>query len=136
MHKFLYLFLDYFFITFHTLFTLFNVVGWIWKKTRKIHLITIGLTALSWFFLGIWYGWGYCVCTDWHWKIRYALGKEISSNSYIHFLIKELTGINLNEKFVDITVLIIFIICCSLSITLFVRDYIRKKKSSTINKLV
>ena len=129
MNHFLYVFLDYFFFVFHTVFTLFNIVGWIWKKTRRIHLITIGLTALSWFVLGIWYGWGYCICTDWHWSVRAALGKATPSNSYIHFLIKELTGANLNEKFVDISVLIIFIICCSLSIGLSIRDFIRNRKS-------
>ncbi|MFH2144063.1 MAG: DUF2784 domain-containing protein [Bacteroidota bacterium] len=121
-------FLDYFFIFFHTVFTLFNIVGWIWKKTRIYHLITIGLTALSWFIAGIWYGWGYCFCTDWHWQIRFYLGKPIKSNSYIHFLIQELTGINLNEKFVDQVVLYVFLVCTILSIWLFVRGIVKKRK--------
>lgn len=124
------IFLDYFFIVFHTLFTLFNMIGWIWKKTRIYHLITIGLTAMSWFVAGIWYGWGYCFCTDWHWQVREILGKPMGSNSYIHFLIKELTGINLNEKLVDQFVLIIFSVCILLSLIFFIRDLIRKRKSS------
>ncbi|MFH2096218.1 MAG: DUF2784 domain-containing protein [Bacteroidota bacterium] len=127
MSEFWLKFFDIFFILFHSLFTVFNMLGWIWKKTRKYHLITIGLTALSWFVLGIWYGWGYCFCTDWHWKIRDMLGKPIRSHSYIHFLIKEITGADLNEKFVDYSVLVIFLLCVGLSILLAIRDFQRKR---------
>ncbi|MBN2158459.1 MAG: DUF2784 domain-containing protein [Spirochaetes bacterium] len=117
-------FLDKFFIVFHTLFTLFNMTGWIWKKTRKIHLATIALTACSWFILGIWYGWGYCFCTDWHWKVRDALGDPIMSDSYIHFLILELTGINAPQHLVDTVTIGVFAACCALSIVLNVKDFI------------
>ncbi|HNW29592.1 MAG TPA: DUF2784 family protein, partial [Spirochaetota bacterium] len=44
-------FLDYFFLVFHTVFTLFNMTGWIWKKTRKVHLATIAAKAFSWFII-------------------------------------------------------------------------------------
>ena len=54
-------FLNIFFFVFHSVFTLFNITGWAFRKTRKWHLITMLLTAASWFILGIWYGWGYCV---------------------------------------------------------------------------
>ena len=121
-------FLDYFFLIFHSVFTLFNVFGWIWKKTRKIHLITILLTTASWFILGIWYGLGYCFCTDWHWQVREMLDKPPESSSYIHFLILETTGINLSPSMVDNCVMIIFIVCFSLSIILNIRDRIRKRK--------
>ncbi|MDH3880669.1 MAG: DUF2784 domain-containing protein, partial [Desulfobacteraceae bacterium] len=59
----MYTFLDYFFIVFHGSLILFILTGWAWKRTRRIHLITISLTILSWFGLGIFYGWGYCPCT-------------------------------------------------------------------------
>src|ERR1019366_4368421 len=76
-----YRFLNIFFFVFHTIFTLFNIVGWIFPKTRKLHLITISLTAFSWFILGNWYGWGYCFCTDWHWMVREKLGYKDHSRS-------------------------------------------------------
>ncbi|MFC1669697.1 DUF2784 domain-containing protein [Spirochaetota bacterium] len=101
-------FLDYFFLVFHTSFTLFNVFGWIWKKTRKAHFITLALTAFSWFVLGIWYGWGFCFCTDWHWYVRQMLGRPIKSWSYIHFLILEITGIDMNPDLVDRSTMAIF----------------------------
>ena len=54
------------FFVFHTAWIAFNCVGWIWRRTRPWQLATVSLTALSWFGLGVWYGWGYCPCTDWH----------------------------------------------------------------------
>ena len=122
-----YQFLNIFFFVFHTAFTLFNVVGWIFKKTRKLHLVTMLLTAFSWFVLGIWLGWGYCFCTDWHWIVRRKLGYHDRSNSYIHFLILKLTGANLNEHLVEISTLVIFLICFILSAWLNTRDYFLEK---------
>ena len=116
-----YPFLNSFFFVFHTVFTLFNVVGWAFPKTRKLHLITISLTAISWFVLGIWYGLGYCFCTDWHFQVREKMGYIDSSNSYIHFLILQLTGLNLNPKLVDNATLIVFLISFGLSIWVNIR---------------
>ena len=122
-------FLNIFFFIFHTVFTLFNLTGWIFPKTRKWHLLTLALTAFSWFVLGIWYGWGYCVCTDWHWDVRRELGYHDESHSYIHFLILKLTGINLPVNLVENVTLVIFIACALFSIVLNIRDYIRKRRS-------
>ena len=63
-------FLDVLLTVFHLTLTLFNLTGWILKKTRKLHLVVLMVTAASWFVLGIWYGWGYCPLTDWHWQVR------------------------------------------------------------------
>src|SRR5688500_12177489 len=94
-------FLNIFFFVFHTVWTVFNMFGWIFRPTRKWNLLTLLLTALSWFVLGIWYGWGYCVCTDWHWQVRRNLGYHDESNSYIHFLVLKLTGINMDPQLVE-----------------------------------
>jgi hypothetical protein len=86
-------FLNIFFLVFHTAWTLFNMVGWAWKRTRRLHLATILLTAVSWFIIGAWYGViGYCLCTDWHWQVRKKLGYVDTSPGYVHFLLKTLTG--------------------------------------------
>jgi hypothetical protein len=123
-------FLDYFFLIFHTLFTLFNMTGWIWKKTRMLHLATISLTAFSWFILGIKYGWGYCFCTDWHWRVREALGRPIRSDSYIQFLISELTGINLPSLPVDVATVAVFAVCFVLSLALNIRNFRSARKGA------
>ncbi|HON15006.1 MAG TPA: DUF2784 family protein [Spirochaetota bacterium] len=114
--------LDYFFIIFHTLWTLFNMVGWIWEKTRPLHLFTVSATALSWFVLGYFYGWGYCLCTDWHWQIRESLGKMPKSNSFIHFVIIENFGFKISPEIIDLTVLLTFIFLLLMSVILNLRD--------------
>lgn len=122
-----YQFLNIFFFVFHTLFTLFNITGWLFRATRKWNLVTLLLTAFSWFVLGIWYGWGYCFCTDWHWEVRERLGYHDQQNSYIHFLLLQLTGINFNETLVNNVTLIVFIISVIMSIWLNLRDRKRKR---------
>ncbi len=111
-----YQFLNIFFFVFHTVFTLFNCVGWASAKTRKLHLVTMLLTIFSWFVLGIWYGWGYCACTDWHWQVRDILGYQDRSNSYIHFLLLKFTGKNFNQQWVENATLAIFLLSLSLNI--------------------
>jgi hypothetical protein len=123
-----YQFLNIFFFIFHTVFTLFNIVGWAFTKTRKLHLVTLSLTAFSWFVLGIWYGWGYCFCTHWHWAVREKLGYHDSSHSYIHFLILKLTGANLNPQLAENGTLILFLLSFALSIWFNVKSYRRRQK--------
>ena len=123
-----YSFLNIFFLFFHTAFTLFNIIGWAFPKTRKLHLITMLLTVGSWFVLGIWMGWGYCACTDWHWQVREAMGIFDRSDSYIHFLLLKITGRDFDTQWVESTTLIVFSICLLLSIGLNIRD--RRKRLS------
>lgn len=126
-----YSFLNVFFFVFHTLFTLFNITGWMFHKTRRLNLITLLLTAFSWFVLGIWFGWGYCFCTDWHWKVREHLGYDDQRRSYIHFLLLKLTGIRFDETLVDNATLVIFLISLGISIRLNLKD--RQKPYQKIN---
>lgn len=125
-------FLNIFFFVFHTAFMLLNLFGWAWKPTRRLCLYSILLTYSSWFILGIWYGWGYCACTDYHWQIRQQMGIVDTSNSYTHFLIQKLTGLNLNQTMVDygtLTALVLATIAC---IWVNVIDARRKKKAQNI----
>jgi hypothetical protein len=123
----LYSFLNVFFFVFHTALILFNVLGWISPKTRRLNLITLLLTAFSWFVLGIWFGWGYCFCTDWHWQVREHLGYHDQTNSYNHFLLLKLTGINLDMKLVDVGTAGIFFISLALSAWVNIRDVLRRR---------
>ena len=126
-----YQFWNYFFFIFHTLFTLFNITGWLFRITRKWNLITLLLTAFSWFVLGIWYGWGYCVCTHWHWNVRQHLGYHDERDSYIHFLLLKITGINFNRDLVEKITLIVFLISLAMSIWLNTRDWKIKKETTS-----
>jgi hypothetical protein len=98
----MYVFLNVFFFVFHSSLIIFILFGWMWAKTRKIHLVTVVLTALSWFFLGIWYGFGYCPSTDWHWHVRMRLGYYDMPASYLTFLIRSLTGWEVDKTLVDV----------------------------------
>lgn len=100
--------LNIFFFVFHSTLILFNIFGWIVPKWRLLNFLTLTGTAFSWFGLGIWYGWGFCFCTDWHWQVRELLGYKDLSNSYIHFLILKLIGVNLPVNVVDLGTVIIF----------------------------
>jgi hypothetical protein len=99
---------DNFFFVFHIALIIFNLFGWIPKKLRKWNLVSLSLTAFSWFVLGIFYGFGYCFLTEWHWQIRESLGRSNESNSYIHFLLVELFGASISERVVDIFTGILF----------------------------
>jgi len=121
-------FLNYVFFFFHTALMLFNSFGWIWKRIRKWNLLALLLTAFSWFILGIWYGWGYCLCTDWHWRVREHLGYHDMGNSYVQFLLQKITGITFPEKQVNIVTAVVFFSSIALSSVLNFFDY-RKRRS-------
>jgi len=108
--------LDKFFFIFHSMFIVFNLFGWMWKKTRRANLMILSLTACSWFGLGLCYGIGYCPCTDWHWQVRMKLGDFAMPNSYIKFLIDSITGLNANTEWVDLLTLIFFLLASAASI--------------------
>lgn len=114
------------FILFHTLLILFNLLGWIWQSTRRLHLATILLTAFSWFVLGIWYGFGYCFCTDWHWQVRRELGYTEMPTSYIKFLVELLTGIDISVTIIDVATVILFFGALIISIYINYRDFDKK----------
>src|SRR5688572_23205031 len=119
---------DVFFYIFHIGLIFFNLFGWIPRSWRKLNLIALSLTAFSWFILGIFYGFGYCFLTDWHWQVREQLGYSNESNSYIHFLIKELTNISLDESLVDTFTAIFFFVAFALSIYVNVRHRTGKEQ--------
>jgi hypothetical protein len=106
----------------------FNALGWAWRRTRPWQLLTLALTGVSWFVLGFWYGWGYCVCTDWHWRIRAALGYHDDNDSYIYLLIKTLTGLRPSVESCQLLALGVFVVALVLGVTFNVRDFLRARQ--------
>ena len=111
-------FLDIFFTIFHSLLVVFILVGWLWKKTRRLNLICILLTAASWLLLGIFYGLGYCPLTDWHFNILRKLGHTDQPTSYISFLFTRITGLSVDQGLVDAVTLWGLIIALVISVYL------------------
>ncbi len=123
----MYQYLDKFFIIFHSSIVVFNLFGWIWKKTRKANLIVLLLTVFSWLILGIWYGIGYCFCTDWHWQVRIKLGYHNMPDSYMKFLADTLTGFDFNENLVDTLTTVCLALALAASIYTNVKDWKKNK---------
>lgn len=123
----MYVFLNYFFVIFHGSLVLFNITGWAFQKTRRIHLITISLTILSWVGLGLIYGWGYCPCTDWHWDVKRHLGERNLPSSYIKYYADYLTGTNWDPLIIDLGTAAIGISAFLLSVYFNLRE--QRKKS-------
>jgi hypothetical protein len=123
----LYHLLDIFFVIFHTLLLLFNLTGWIWRKTRKINLVTLILTGASWSLLGWIVGVpGYCPFTDWHFKILERLGRTDLPYSYVKYLADRITGADFNQEFIDKLTLYSFLAALTISLFLNILGFMKK----------
>ena len=116
---------DIFFVVFHTGLTLFNALGWILRKTRRLNLATLGLTGASWFILGLFYGIGFCPLTQWHFEILEKLGATNLPSSYIQYLAHRLSGVMFEAELVDNITGVVFFAALVMSVVLNIHD--RKK---------
>jgi len=73
----------------------FNLFGWIWKRTRRLHLIVVCATAACWFILGIWFGIG------WDWQIKEKLGEHNLPDSFIKYYADIIVGHSVNASLID-----------------------------------
>jgi len=121
------LLLDIFLSFLHFIIIGFNLLGWIWPSTRKLHLITIGATAFSWFGLGIFYGWGYCPITEWEWNVKARLGETHLPNSFIKYYADKITGKDINATLIDNFTLGFFLAAIILSVYF---NFFKKKSRS------
>jgi hypothetical protein len=124
----MYEFWNVFFFVFHSSLILFILLGWLWTKTRKINLAVVLLTAFFWFILGIWYGFGYCPCTDWHWQVRMRLGYYDMPSSYLTFLIRSLTGYDVNKTLIDVFAVVFLLLSICASVVINYRDWKNRKR--------
>ncbi len=114
---------DIFFLGFHTSLVLFNLLGWLWRKTRVVNLITLLLTAGSWFGLGMVYGLGYCPLTDWHWQVLHRLGARDLPHFYLQYLLERLTGLTVAATAAETVTAAAFFAALILSVILNIRDF-------------
>ena len=126
----IYIVLDWFFLIFHTSLTLFNLFGWIYKKTRKANLITLLLTGASWFILGLFFGIGYCPLTDWHFNILEKLGYTDLPVSYIKYLVDRIFNSDINAQLVENSTAIGFFVALSGAIFVNIKDYLAVKRKN------
>lgn len=112
----------------HIIIILFNLFGWVWSKTRRLHLYVVAVTLFSWLGLGIKYGLGYCFLTDWHWNVKYKLGETNLPASFIKYFFDKYTSFNISAPMADWITLISFGAAILISLYLnFLRGKISKK---------
>jgi len=116
--------LDVFFTLLHLVIIVFNLTGWIWVKTRRLHFYCILLTVCSWFVLGIWFGWGYCPITDWQWQIKEKLGEVNLPNSFIKYFADQVIGKAINAQLIDVLTVVFFFLAAGLSVYV---NFIKKR---------
>lgn len=124
--------LDIFFVVLHTSVIIFNLFGWIWRKTRKFNLILLVITGSSWLILGLIVGTlGYCPLTDWHFDVLEKLGVTDLPSSYVKYLADRLTGFDFDSSLVDKVTLFAFLTALGLSLFLNIKDFIKGRKNLT-----
>lgn len=117
----MYKFLDVFFTVFHTCLIVFNLFGWAVRPLRRANLVTLLLTGGSWFILGIFYGWGYCPFTDWHWKVLHRLGSYDLPDSYTQYLIERVTSVDMPPGVADALTTVCYFAALAVSLWLTFR---------------
>lgn len=121
---------DILFVLFHTILIVFNLSGWAFKKTRRLHLLVISLTIGSWVVLGFFYGFGYCPCTDWHWDVKLALGERGLPASWVKYHVDLVTGKSWDPALIDSIVGVAGFGALLLSVGLNIRDYVAGRRSN------
>jgi hypothetical protein len=127
--------LNLLFFIFHTVILVFNLTGWMFRRTRTLHIICLGATLFSWFVMGYWKGMGYCICTDWHFQIRREMGIKDGVHSYIQLIAKSFFGVEMDRLTSDIFAGggLLFILLTTLFV--WTLDMFRAKAATTDSQL-
>lgn len=120
--------LDWTLFSAHVGLVVFNMIGWMWTRTRQAHLVTLGLTAFSWLGLGAMYGWGYCFCTDYHAQILRELGNPDADVTFIQLMFKRLLGVVLSQATADNLAVAVFVLIVIATTVVWVRQYAGRNK--------
>lgn len=104
----------------------FNLFGWIWPATRKLHFVLVLLTAASWLLLGLWYGIGYCPITDWQWQVKEKLGEKDLPASFIKYYADQISGRDISATLIDLVTAGSFAAAAGLSV--YVNFFRRKRR--------
>lgn len=114
----------------HSGLILFVMLAWIPSKTRRAHLIALFLVLFSWIALGYWYGFGYCVLTDWHWAIKKHLGETDLPTSFIGYVVQKLFGTALSDAAVAWIAYGVLVVSLVMSVVLNIRDTIKGRTTN------
>ncbi len=91
----------------HIAVIVFNLVGWVFPRTRFLHWLSVNITAFSWLVMGFFYGFGYCFLTDWHWQVKASLDNMPQESSFITYFLYKI-GLQTSERTIDLFTAITF----------------------------
>ena len=95
--------LNILFFVLHTAVMVFNLTGWMFRRTRGLHVICLFATLFSWFVMGAAKGLGYCICTDWHFRVRREMGIDDHVHSYLQLIAKSFFGVEMDRMTSDLS---------------------------------
>jgi len=122
---------DGFFWLFHTVLIFFNLFGWMSPRLRKWNLICLAATLFSWLAMGLFYGIGYCICTDWHFQIRRELGISDRADTYLQLLVRKISGWDPPLNLVNNVAAVCMVLAVTASVTLNILDWRRRRIART-----
>ncbi len=118
----------------HTALMIFNLTGWAIPRTRWPHLICLLATMFSWFVMGATRGLGYCLCTDWHFQVRRAMGLHDGVRSYLQLLARVFTGMQMNKFTSDVLAVGGLLFAVVATTIIWRRDWLKKRWTPKIER--
>lgn len=71
--------------------------------------------------LGYFYGWGYCLLTDWHWEIKRKLGEVDLPSSFVSYSLDKM-HIDIPSSQVDLFITVAFFVAYFLGHALYLKN--------------
>ncbi len=105
----------------HLAVVLIVILGWIPPDFRSFHRWCVLVTALSWFGLGIPFGFGYCALTDIQWRIKRKLGIAPEYEAFVPFILRKI-GIDAKPQLIDKVTQAAFALVILITLGLMVRS--------------
>lgn len=93
--------LNIFFHIMHLSIIFFFLFGWLFITTQEAHFVLAVFILASWYGLGIYFGFGYCLVTDLQWKIKKLLGQAPPTEFYVKYMIDKITGLDTNPTIIN-----------------------------------
>lgn len=122
--------LDYLFHIIHLTVIVINLTFWMSFKTLRIAQVTQVVTLLSWLGGGLFYGFGYCFLTEWHWDYKRSMGDTDLPASYIKLVLDRSTGQSWDAQLIDQATWIALLISITGCLVQSIRHYRAQVKPS------
>ena len=111
----------------------FALLGWLSRRLLPFHLFFIAVIWASWIGLGLYVGhMGYCVLTDWQWRVKWALGERGLPSSYIEYFLWSLRPEDIDDALVSNVTAVVFTAVTVASMVRFRRFYRQLKSEGSL----